>query len=52
MKAKNWVNPGEIAGDAIDDDGNGEIDDVQSLDARGKPGNPCDGVVKARPAKR
>ena len=27
-----WVNPGEIAGNGIDDDGNGYIDDVHGYD--------------------
>ncbi|TWU66700.1 Thermophilic serine proteinase precursor [Crateriforma conspicua] len=28
-----WVNPGEIAGDGIDNDGNGYIDDINGIDA-------------------
>ena len=27
-----WVNPGEIAGDGIDNDGNGYIDDIHGID--------------------
>lgn len=43
LKANMWVNPGEIAGDGIDNDGNGVIDDVHGFDANGKNGNPYDG---------
>lgn len=43
-----WVNPGEIAGNGIDDDGNGLVDDVYGArwtDGNGAPtsGDPMDG---------
>jgi hypothetical protein len=37
-----WVNPGEIPGNGIDDDGNGFIDDVHGINAAGENGNPID----------
>lgn len=39
-----WVNPGEIPGNGIDDDGNGVIDDVHGYDAGDDDGSPDDGV--------
>ena len=42
--AKNlWVNPGEIAGNGKDDDGNGVIDDVFGYNAFDNSGDPLDG---------
>jgi subtilisin family serine protease len=35
-----WTNPGEIAGNGIDDDGNGYIDDVNGWDAANNDNNP------------
>ncbi|KAF4671063.1 Suppressor of the cold-sensitive snRNP bioproteinsis mutant brr1-1 [Perkinsus chesapeaki] len=37
-----WVNPGEIPGDGIDNDGNGYIDDVNGWDFHGDTANPMD----------
>lgn len=37
-----WVNPGEIAGNGIDDDSNGYIDDVNGINAINNSGNPND----------
>ena len=37
-----WVNPGEIAGNSIDDDNNGYIDDVHGINAITNSGNPFD----------
>ena len=37
-----WVNPGEIPGNGIDDDGNGYIDDVYGYDFYNDDGNPMD----------
>ncbi len=37
-----WVNPGEIAGDGIDNDGNGYIDDVHGINAITDAGDPMD----------
>ena len=35
-----WVNPGEIAGNGIDDDNNGYIDDINGWDAADNDNNP------------
>jgi serine protease len=35
-----WVNPGEIAGNSIDDDGNGFVDDVNGFDVGDNDNNP------------
>lgn len=43
LKANMWTNPGEIAGDGIDNDGNGVIDDVHGYNAIGDNGDPMDG---------
>ncbi len=32
LAANVWTNPGEIAGNGVDDDGNGYIDDVYGID--------------------
>ena len=37
-----WVNPGEIPGNNIDDDGNGFIDDVHGWDFYGEDNDPMD----------
>lgn len=39
-----WTNPGEIAGDGIDNDGNGVIDDIHGYDGGDDDGSPDDGV--------
>ena len=36
LKEQMWVNSGEIAGNGIDDDGNGYIDDVHGIDTLGR----------------
>ncbi len=38
-----WTNAGEIAGNNIDDDGNGYIDDVRGFDFSSDDGDPMDG---------
>jgi subtilisin family serine protease len=43
LKDNIWVNPGEIAGDGIDNDGNGVIDDVHGYNAYSDNGDPLDG---------
>ena len=43
LKDNMWVNPGEIAGDGIDNDGNGVIDDVHGYNAFANTGDPNDG---------
>ena len=35
-----WVNPGEIAGNGVDDDGNGYIDDINGWDAANNDNDP------------
>jgi subtilisin family serine protease len=42
LKANIWVNPGEIAGNGIDDDGNGVVDDVHGYNAQNQSGDPMD----------
>ncbi len=42
LAANIWVNPGEIAGNGIDDDGNGYIDDVHGINAILHSGDPRD----------
>jgi subtilisin family serine protease len=42
LAANVWVNPKEIAGNGIDDDGNGVIDDVHGYNAARKTGDPLD----------
>ncbi len=38
-----WVNPGEVAGDGLDNDGNGLVDDIHGPDAYDGDGDPMDG---------
>ena len=42
MQPNLWVNPGEIAGNGLDDDGNGVIDDIYGYDAGMDDGDPQD----------
>ena len=42
LEANMWRNPGEIAGNQIDDDGNGYVDDVFGINAITDSGNPMD----------
>ena len=42
LQNKIWVNLGEIAGNGIDDDGNGKIDDVRGWDWINSDNNPTD----------
>ena len=42
LAANMWVNPGEIAGNGIDDDGNGIVDDVYGINAVDNTGDPRD----------
>lgn len=42
LAANLWVNPGEIAGNSIDDDGNGYVDDVNGWDFSIGDNNPSD----------
>lgn len=37
-----WVNPGEIAGDGVDNDGNGYVDDIHGINAITNSGDPMD----------
>ena len=43
LKDHMWVNPGEIADNGIDDDGNGYVDDIYGYDFEGNDSNPMDG---------
>ncbi|MBX7131580.1 MAG: S8 family serine peptidase [Fimbriimonadaceae bacterium] len=42
LNANVWLNPGEIPGNGIDDDGNGRIDDLRGYDFVNNDGNPAD----------
>lgn len=42
LAANMWVNPGETAGNGIDDDGNGFVDDRHGINAMTGTGNPMD----------
>ncbi len=42
LAANIWTNPGEIAGNGIDDDGNGFVDDVHGYDFINNDGDPMD----------
>ncbi|MBE9118074.1 S8 family serine peptidase, partial [Lusitaniella coriacea LEGE 07157] len=42
LAANMWRNPGEIAGDGIDNDGNGFVDDVYGYDFANNDSNPMD----------
>ena len=42
LAANIWTNPGEIAGDGLDNDHNGYIDDVHGIDACNHDSNPMD----------
>ena len=42
LAANMWRNPGEVAGNGVDDDGNGFVDDVYGCNAYGRNGNPMD----------
>ena len=42
LAANMWINPDEIAGNAIDDDGNGWVDDIYGADTVNNDGDPMD----------
>jgi subtilisin family serine protease len=42
LAANLWVNPGEIPGNGVDDDGDGFVDDVYGINAAANNGNPID----------
>lgn len=42
LREQMWVNPNEIPGNGIDDDGNGHIDDVHGADFANNDGDPMD----------
>jgi subtilisin family serine protease len=44
LAANMWVNPDETAGNGIDDDNNGYIDDVYGIDEYSDDGDPLDGT--------
>lgn len=43
IAANVWSNPGEVAGNGVDDDGNGYVDDVRGWDFFGRDNDPMDG---------
>jgi subtilisin family serine protease len=53
LAANIWRNPGEVAGNGLDDDGNGYVDDVNGWDFAHRdgslhdPGDTCDGTEPA-----
>jgi hypothetical protein len=42
LRANMWVNPGEIVGDGIDNDGNGYVDDIYGIDTANRDSDPMD----------
>ena len=42
LAANIWTNPGEIAGNGIDDDDNGYVDDIHGIDADNNDSDPMD----------
>ncbi len=42
LKDNMWTNPGEIAGNGIDDDANGYVDDIYGIDAINNDSDPMD----------
>jgi subtilisin family serine protease/regulation of enolase protein 1 (concanavalin A-like superfamily) len=42
LAASSWVNPGEVAGNGLDDDGNGYVDDVHGIDVLNRDSDPMD----------
>lgn len=44
LAANMWVNPGEIAGNSVDDDGNGYTDDVYGINTRPDAANRADPI--------
>lgn len=40
-----WTNPGEVAGNGVDDDGNGYVDDIHGYDFGQSDGNPDDDPI-------
>ncbi|RLV60555.1 PKD domain-containing protein [Parashewanella curva] len=42
LRPNMWVNPGEIAGNGIDDDNNGVVDDIHGFNAINGSGDPMD----------
>ena len=44
LESNLWTNTGEIAGNGVDDDANGFVDDVHGADTVGNDGDPSDGL--------
>jgi subtilisin family serine protease len=42
LVANIWTNPGEVAGNGVDDDGNGYVDDLHGYDFVNRDGDPMD----------
>ena len=51
LAANIWINPGEIAGNGVDDDGNGYVDDVHGIDFVNGDARP-DGRLRSRHPRR
>lgn len=47
LNSQIWVNPNEIAGNGLDDDGNGYIDDINGWDAADNDNNPSPPAASA-----
>ena len=43
LAANMWVNPGEVPGDGLDNDGNGYVDDIYGIDTAYDDSDPMDG---------
>lgn len=50
LAANIWTNPGEIAGNGVDDDGNGYIDDIHGWDFNDDDNDPSDAGNHGTPA--
>lgn len=44
LAANIWNNPGETAGDGVDNDGNGYVDDIHGIDAGDRDSDPTDTI--------
>lgn len=49
LRANLWTNPNEIAGNGIDDDGNGYVDDIHGWDFKGNDSDPMDETSSKNP---
>ena len=51
LAANIWTNPGEIAGNGVDDDGNGFVDDIHGYDFVNNDGDPMDDNATERTSR-